>query len=238
MTESKARPITLQEFDDRAALAEALAERICETLERAIAEKGEAVMAVSGGSTPKLLFEALSKRNPGWVNVTVSLVDERFVPPEDERSNQRLVSTYLLKDAAAEATFVPLYQHVDDVDAAAALASGKIDTLALPFDVAILGMGTDGHTASFFPGGDNLEAATDPGERRSVLAMHAGGAEEPRLTLTLPQLVASTMLVLHIEGGNKREALDRAREPGPASEMPIRSILDAVERPLEVYWAA
>ena len=237
MTENSARSIELHEFPDREELAAGLAETVAGRLRAGIEERGAALMAVSGGSTPKQFFEALSTADLPWEKVTVTLVDERFVPPDDERSNHRLVALHLLKKAAGRARFVPLYQHVEDVDAAAALAAGKIDTLGLPFDVVILGMGGDGHTASFFPNGDNLATALDRSGSRSVVSMHAPHAGEPRLTLTLPLVLSGRMLALHIEGQPKMDALDRARGRGAASEMPIRAVLDGAPSPLAVYWA-
>lgn len=238
MTENSARTIELHEFPDRPALAGALAERVAGILAGAIAARGHAMLAVSGGSTPKDFFRALSQRRPDWPEVTITLVDERFVPPEDERSNHRLVETYLLREAAEAANFVPLYQRVDDVDAAAALAAGKIDTLPVPFDAVILGMGGDGHTASFFPGGNHLDDAIDLAATRSIISMEAPNAEEPRLTMTLPHIVGARFLALHIEGAGKMETLNRAIGAGPAEDMPIRAVIDNATKPLDVYWAA
>lgn len=232
------RPITLHQAASREALAETLAHRVTAALNAAIARRGEALIAVSGGSTPKLFFERLSDMPLAWEKVTITLVDERFVPPESDRSNHRLVAEHLLKNQAAAARFVPLYQPVGDVDTAAGLAAQAIDALALPFDIAILGMGADGHTASFFPHGNHLAAATDPAASRSVVSMEAPDAAEPRLTVTLPHLIGAGLLLLHIEGPEKMETLKRARQEGPAVDMPIRAVLDNAARPLDVYWAA
>lgn len=237
MTRNSARAIDLHRFPDRQALAAGLAETVAGKIREGIGERGEAVIAVSGGSTPKRFFEVLSETDLPWEKVTVTLVDERFVPPDDNRSNQRLVAQHLLRSGAGRARFLPLYQNVADVDAAAALAAGKIDTLHLPFDVVVLGMGGDGHTASFFPDGSNLAAAFDGRGGRSVVSMEAPDAGEPRLTLTLPPLLSSRLLALHIEGQAKMETLEVARGPGTELEMPIRAVLDRVPSPLAVYWA-
>jgi len=231
------RPVVLHEQADRELLAATLARLVAARLRAAVGERGEALIAVSGGATPKRFFEKLSEEEANWEHVTICLVDERFVPPEDERSNHRLVATHLLKNKARSASFVPLYQNVRDVDAAAALAAGRIDSLPLPFDVVVLGMGNDGHTASFFPDGNHLAAAIDPAATRSVVSMQAPDAGEARLTLTLPHIVTAGLLLLHIEGAEKRETLGRARRCGKAEEMPIRAILDRAARPLDVYWA-
>ena len=237
MTGNSARTIDLHRFADREELAAGLAAAVAERLRAGIAERGAALIAVSGGSTPKRFFDALSGVDLSWEKVTVTLVDERFVPPDDDRSNHRLVAMHLLMNAAGRAHFVPLYQKVADVDVAAALAAGKLDTLALPFDVTILGMGSDGHTASFFPNGDNLAAALDGRGVRSVVSMQAPDAGEPRLTITLPHLLSSRLLALHIEGQSKWDTLEEARRPGAEADMPIRAVLDRASPPLAVYWA-
>lgn len=237
MRDGELRPAVLHEEPDREALAATLAMLVAGCLRDAVATRGQAVIAVSGGSTPKRFFEKLSEEEPGWERVTICLVDERFVPPDDERSNQRLVARHLLKNRAARARFLPLYRPVGDAAKAAALAAAEIDKLPHPFDAVILGMGNDGHTASFFPDGNHLAAAIDPVAEQSVLSMEAPDAGEPRLTLTLPHIVSARLLLLHIEGHEKRETLDRARQCGPAAEMPVRAVLDGAPKPLDIHWA-
>jgi 6-phosphogluconolactonase len=224
-------------FADGGELAEALADRVAGALAIAIAARGAATLAVSGGTTPKAFFAALSKRAIEWSKVTVTLVDERMVPPAHERSNHRLATLFLLQNRAAEAGFVPLYHANGDAEAVARAASDAIDALALPFDVVVLGMGTDGHTASFFPGGTALGAVTDPACRQSVMAIEAPGAGEPRLTLTLPRLVEAGLMVLHIEGEQKKAVLAKALGAGPEAEMPVRAVLRHAKTPVEIYWA-
>ena len=209
-------------FAARGALADALASDVADELRRAIAAKGKATLAVSGGSTPKLFFDKLSEIDLPWQRVTVTLVDERQVPDTSERSNARLVREHLLRNKAAAAHFVPLFEN------AAADSS-------LPFDVTILGMGSDGHTASFFPKADRLKEAIDSGTSRRLIEIIAPGAGEPRLTFTLPVLEASGRLALHIEGADKRQVLDKALADGPEEDMPVRAILRSAT-PLTLYW--
>ena len=221
-------------FNDKQQLATALAEAIATNLKSGIAARGGASLAVSGGSTPTLLFRTLSSRpDIAWDRVTVTLVDERWVDETSDRSNARLVKANLLQGRASAATFVPLYQggtRPDIEKTEAALASVR-----RPLDVAILGMGNDGHTASFFPGGDNLhEALTVEGP---VVAIEAPGAGEPRVTLTLRQLLAARALYLHIEGEEKVKTLEQAEAEGPVEDMPVRAILRQTQTPLTIYWS-
>jgi 6-phosphogluconolactonase len=102
----------------------------------------------------------------------------------------------------------------------------------------VLGMGGDGHTASFFPGGDLLAQATDPATTTTVLPMRAPGAGEPRITLTLPVLRDAGHLYLHIEGGEKRQVLQQALSgQGAGAGYPIRTLMQALRAPLQVYLA-
>jgi 6-phosphogluconolactonase len=210
-------------FANKDELAAALAADVAARLADAIAARGDAVLAVSGGSTPKLLFAALSKTPIDWSKVTVTLVDERSVDATSERSNARLVHENLLQGEAAKARFVPLYKNeteASDLDA---------------FAVALLGMGTDGHTASFFPGGDKLGEALDMKSGRRIMKIEAPEAGEPRITFTLPALIESDFLALHIEGEDKRATLEKAEGDGPLDAMPIRAFLRAAA-PLSLYW--
>jgi 6-phosphogluconolactonase len=209
-------------FGAREALAETLARDVADELARAIEAKGRASLAVSGGATPTLFFEKLSVIDIAWSRVSITLVDERQVPETSERSNAGLVRRHLLQNRAAAAHFIPLVGNPD---------AGKMP----PFDVAILGMGNDGHTASFFPGGDRLAEALDVNSRRTLIEMTAPGAGEPRLTFTLPALQSAGRLALHIEGAEKKQVLTRALAEGPAEEMPVRAVLRSPS-PLTLYW--
>jgi len=209
-------------FEAREALATSLARDVADELSRTIEAKGKATLAVSGGTTPKLFFEKLSVIDIPWSRVSVTLVDERQVPESSERSNARLVRLHLLQNKAAAARFVPLV--------------GNPDAENIPaFDVAVLGMGNDGHTASFFPGGDTLAEAIDAETRKRLIAITAPGAGEPRLTFTLPVLAQAGRLALHIEGAEKKQVLKQALAEGPQEDMPVRAVLRG-PAPVTLYW--
>jgi 6-phosphogluconolactonase len=224
-------------FANGADLAEALASRVAAQLAEGVAARGEASIAVSGGSTPKAFFKALSVKDIAWSKVVITLVDERFVPPESDRSNHALVSSLLLQNKAAAAKFVPLYHAVADAEDAAFLTSGDVKRISQPFDVVILGMGGDGHTASFFPGGNNLERALSAKGPRSVITMEAPGAGEPRLTFTFPALQDARLLILHIEGEAKKPVIETALAQGAAGPLPIARVIANASTDTEIYWA-
>ena len=229
--------VTTHSFTDCQAQAMALAERVAERLRYALNERDHAVLAVSGGSTPKNFFERVSREKLDWSKVLVTLVDERWVPDSDERSNARLVKSHLLQHSAASASLVPLYTGDASPEAGLTEADARIHALPLPFDAVVLGMGDDGHTASFFPGGDHLAEALDMDGRARVLPMHAPDAGESRITLTLPTLLDTRALYLLVCGEKKRDVLADARLGlGAARDYPIRAVLAQQRVPVAVYW--
>ncbi|TRC89985.1 6-phosphogluconolactonase [Mesorhizobium sp. WSM4303] len=222
-------------FAGRQDLAAALAGKVAARLTKAINERGGGLLAVSGGTTPAKFFAALSAIPIAWNKVTVTLVDERFVPASSPRSNAGLVAANLLQNAAAAAHFVPMYHEAASIETAAASDDTALKALAWPLDVVVLGMGGDGHTASFFPDADNLPALLDPASQRIVLPVHAPSGGEPRLTLSMARIIAAGFIALHIEGEDKLTAFENAM--GPRKHKPIRAVIDASPKPVEVFWA-
>jgi len=216
-------------------LATALAATVADRLRSAIDLRGEAFVAVSGGTTPALFFRDLSNAVLDRSKVTVTLVDERFVPMSSSRSNAALVAANLLQGRAEAARFVGLYRPVDAVEKAAALAGSELSALPWPLDAAMLGMGLDGHTASFFPDAGNLDILLDPATESTVMPVNAPSAGEPRLTLPLAKLISTAFIALHIEGNAKRGVFETAISEG--SKMPIRAVLDYARTPVQVFWA-
>ncbi|MBB3226716.1 6-phosphogluconolactonase [Luteibacter sp. Sphag1AF] len=221
------------DFADRLTLADALAHRVEGQLREAIQSRGHATIAVSGGGTPKVFFALLARADIDWSKVTVTLVDERWVGEDSERSNARLVRDMLLKQNAEQAVFVPLYEAAPTPEDALDSVNARIDALPQPFDVVLLGMGPDGHTASFFPGGDHLAQALDLDGRHGVVSMRAQGAGEPRITLSLPRVLATRALYLHIEGDEKNTVLSEAIE----KNYPIAAVLKQSRTPLDIFFS-
>jgi len=227
--------VNRRDFANRLELAKALAETVASDIAADIEANGQATIAVSGGTTPAKFFASLGKhREIAWEKVVITLVDERWVPETSDRSNANLVNTTMLQGPAATARFLPLYSGGTEPDEAAVRRTNEaLAGLPERFSAVVLGMGTDGHTASFFPGGDTLEQAfTSEGP---ALAIRAPGAGEPRITLTLPRLLKTRGLYLHIEGEEKAGVLDNALGEGPETDMPIRAVLRA-DHPVTLFW--
>jgi 6-phosphogluconolactonase len=222
-------------FGSPAELAEALSQTVARALDEAIERRGAAFIAVSGGTTPALFFRTLSNKNLDWTKVIVVLVDERFVERGSPRANAVLVKANLLRNKAAAARFVDLYQPAQNVEDAAMASAELLRTLPWPLDIAVLGMGTDGHTASFFPDASNLAALLDPAATEKVLSVHAISAGEPRLTLPLARLADAALLILHIEGAEKRKVLEDAQ--AEARDLPVRKMLERSRTQVQVFWA-
>lgn len=229
-------PPAIAAYADGPALARALAAHVAEALRARLARDGAASLAVSGGRTPVAFLETLSGAPLDWGRIAVTLVDERWVPETSPRSNAAMVRRHLLRGPAAAARFIPLFTGDATPEEGLAAATAAVASLPSPFAAVVLGMGDDGHTASFFPGAEGLAAAIDPAGTAPLAIARAEGAGEPRITFTLPSLIAADRLFLHIEGRTKRSVLERACAGTDAAELPIRAVLNAVRAPLDVMW--
>lgn len=218
-------------FTNSEALAQALAEAVAAALQARLMQDGKAALAVSGGTTPLKFFQALSIQNLNWAAVSVTLVDDRWVPESAARSNAGLVRRHLLKNYAAAARFLPLVTDAPTPEAACALVNQAVAAMPLPFTAVVLGMGVDGHTASFFPTGDRLAQALAPAPGVLVETMRAEAAGEPRITLTLPVLQTADYLALHVEGDAKRHMLENL-----TNAMPVSAVLNHQPAP-EIFWS-
>ena len=224
-------------FEDRLELARGLADSIAADLSTAIESRGEATLVVSGGSTPRPLFEELSRRPLAWDRVSVTLADERWVPVEDPASNEALVRRHLLTGEASGARWVGLVNEAATPEEGRDEIDRRLRSVPRPFDVLVLGMGGDGHTASLFPDAAELAEGLDTSHDRSCLAVRPPEAPHPRLSLTLAALLDSRRIVLHITGAEKWDVYQRALADGPVEELPIRAVLRGAADRVEIYWA-
>jgi 6-phosphogluconolactonase len=227
--------IELHRHVDGTALDAALAELVLERLREGIYRRGRASLAVSGGRTPAGLFRRLAASPFPWHCVTVTLADERWVPPSHADSNERMVREVLLRDAAAAAHFVPLYNGAADPTAGLAACAAALAAIPRPFDVVLLGMGEDGHTASLFPAAASapLDTAAVLPDCRAVRPTHAAHA---RLSLSPAALLDTRLVALHFTGAAKWSVLCDALKPGPLETLPVRHVLHQDQVACRVYW--
>jgi 6-phosphogluconolactonase len=229
--------VTEHVFADRQALARALASAVADDLRAAISERGHATLAVSGGHTPRRFLELLGQQMLPWQQVTITLTDDRWVPPGDTRSNERLLRETLMNGAAVAARLVPLYAVAPDPEAGIAQIAANVAKLILPFDALVLGMGADGHCASLFVDGDHIRAALQPDGRARVISMRAPSAGEPRVSLTLSALLSTRALYVHIESDKKRKVLAQImRGDAQFPDAPVHAVLSRARTTPSLFW--
>lgn len=229
---------TLKKYPNSQLLIEDLAAYIVKDLKQAIEKKGHASIAVSGGKTPIPLFKLLSQQDLDWHNVFITLVDDRWVDDTDDASNEKLVLTYLLQNKAKLANFVGLKNSCDNPFDGAEITDKILNKIPMPLDVLILGMGEDGHTASLFPGAANLRVGLDMKSGRKVVGMTPLTAPLDRITLTLPTILDSQNIYLHLVGESKMQVLQQAEKGDDINQMPIRAILQQNKVNVIGFWTA
>jgi 6-phosphogluconolactonase len=230
---------TLKIFPDFDSLSAALADRIVKALGEAIAARGQASLIVPGGSTPAAFFGVLSRRVLAWDKVTISMTDERWVPPDSDRSNEHLLRKRLLVGRAAAARFVALKIDEPTACLAQVAVSEQVGAIARPFDLILAGMGDDGHTASLIPGSEELEEALDPENPYfawNITPPRETGLDE-RITLTSRALLDARAIALLMRGASKRRTLEKAQSGDDVSEMPVRVLLNQDKVPVEIFWS-
>lgn len=226
----------LHQYTDANALNKDFASRLVTLLNEAISSRGRAYLVVSGGRTPTALFNALSQAELAWQNVTILLADERFVPVDAADSNERLVKVNLLKNKAAAAEFISLYADAATAEDAVAIILPRIAELPA-FDAVILGMGEDGHTASLFPCSAELKAGL-AADAPAVLAVNPTTAPHQRISLSLPRLLNTGQIFIHLVGQSKLDVLNQAQAGSDVTSMPIRAILQQPDTDVAVMYAA
>lgn len=226
----------LLEFENTSALDIALAEKVVAMLAADIESSGTGSLVVSGGRTPMGLFHLLSQQQLDWSAVTITLADERWVDNQHKDSNEKLVRENLLINEAHRANFIALK------NAALDAVDGETDleqSLAAvgQFTVVILGMGDDGHTASLFPDTEALALGLDMNSGRTGIAVMPTEAAHQRISMTLPRLLDTQQLIIHISGAGKQTVLQAAQAGEDITELPVRAILNQQVAPLSIYWA-
>lgn len=200
-------------------------------LREALASRGKASLMVSGGNSPKPLYQQLSKADLDWSNVTISLVDERWVDSGQSGSNEDFIKQNLIQNNAKKSRFFGLKTPHKTVEEGLAEAEARFAETEGPFDVCVMGMGSDAHTASWFPNSSGLSTALDTSNDKNLCAIDAQGSPvagdfPDRITLTLNSVINSHAIILFIPGEAKRVVFDDAPSK-PVSDAPVQALLKA-----------
>jgi len=235
--------IELHVFDDPRVQSDALARAVGDALHASLAAQQaapgtaarRATLAVSGGTSPRPFLEALSTHRFDWAHIDVTLVDDRWVPDTDSASNARLARETLLQNAAREAAFLPLVDTTQSLDGYVAALNGEVarGTRHLP-DVAVLGMGEDGHTASIFADAPEWEHAVSTAE--PFVAVHPGAAPHARVSWSMSASKKIDRLFLLIAGQKKLDVLNAAA--ADPQKNAISTLANDKGVRLDVYWCA
>ncbi|MGF1479655.1 MAG: 6-phosphogluconolactonase [Cyanophyceae cyanobacterium] len=196
----------LEVLPDKETLIQRSLEVVVQKIRLAIEERSVCTLSLAGGSTPKPLYEALAEQTLPWEKLQVFWGDERYVPVSSPQSNQRMVrQAWLDRVSIPEANVHPMPTGAGDPSEDAATYEAKLrqvfGTTAIPtFDIVLLGVGDDGHTASLFPHTDALKVR----DRLVTVGKKDG---EPRLSFTVPLINSARCVIFLAAGENKQQAL-------------------------------
>lgn len=232
--------ITEHFFNNKDELTSALTQLLSTRLQHALTAQPRASLLVSGGSSPAPAYRALSHLDINWQQVDVAMVDERWVDPSHPKSNETFIKQTLLQHHGAAANFITMKNAAPSAQQGLEQTEQAYQTLSRPFDITILGMGTDGHTASLFPHAQGLEQALT--SQQLVCAIDAKPSEvtgeiTERMSLTLHGIAQSKVVILLISGEQKRSVYQQALQGDNLLDMPLRSVLQHPDIELLVFWS-
>ena len=203
-------------------------------LREALNTRGTASLIVSGGSSPKPLYAQLSKADLDWSNISISLVDERWVDRGEAGSNEDFIRDNLVQNNASSAKFFGLKTAHPSVELGLNDAEARFEAIEQPFDVCVMGMGGDAHTASWFPNAKGLSNALSLENENILCGIDAAGApvagDHPhRISLTLNAVLNSHLIILFIPGEAKREVFDSVSSKS-LFDAPVQALLQAGQK--------
>lgn len=220
----------IHEYNSADEQASALSQAIANTIEQVLHHKPQVTLAVSGGKSPIKLFEKLSRFDLAWDKVTLALVDERFLATDHTDSNENLVRKHLLINKAEQAYFIGL---VTTRNILTSVSNANLHIKDI--DIAILGMGEDGHTASIFPCCDELKSAVDTQlTPEKYIITNPKTASYQRIGLSLAGILEIPNIFISINGANKLEIITKASQE-KSLQYPISYVL-AERKDSQVFW--
>ncbi len=226
------------DYEDEDEMAEAVAGDIAYIIGQALEARGRALVAFPGGNTPLKALKLLADMKIEWADVTILPTDDRLVPVTDKLSNAGMLAKLFLPK---KARVLPLTAGESDPVLAGRAADERIADLDWPLDVAWLGVGEDGHTASIFPGPDFEAAIAGPKARRAIGVRPEplpANAPVPRVTLTAATLVSARTVTLVLQGKTKKKLVEQAIKQGASSTLPIGRLLAELDMDIDIHWCA
>lgn len=227
-------------FETQAALSASLSRALSEQLSLALGLHETITFYVSGGSTPRPVYENLSEHPIDWSRVQVALVDERWVPETDQASNARMIRRSLLRNRAATAKFQGMYLPGRNVHDGLENCQTAYRGLPHSFSLCLLGMGADGHFASLFPEATGLQVALCGQQLCAVIEAKPSavtGKHTSRMTLTLSTILRCDKIFLLFTGPEKWQVYEQALSPENRCRYPVSAILQQTEKDIELYWS-
>ena len=220
--------------DTNPVLAQKLASSVSKKLRACLGEKNKACLAVSGGKTPVEFFQQLSQQELDWAKVTIIRVDERWLSVEDKDSNEKLVRDNLIQNAAKQAYFLGLKNSAELPSEGIMDCETQLRTQVDHIDVVVLGMGDDGHTASWFSGSTQLAALIDSDTSAWCLPVEDGFLPQPRMSLTWRFIKRAEHIYLHFTGTKKNKIFEQACEK-ISEDLPVSHVLHQDGINISVY---
>lgn len=222
-------------FETREQASLHVAERMSTALKRQIDSRDSAYMVVSGGTTPAACFSRLASAGINWARVRLFLSDERWVPPEHDDSNEKLVIDSLQSAAAKAASLYRVYSEVTPIERRCQEIEQDLRQLPFPFACVLLGMGVDGHFASLFPDDDAHSSGLEPDGEQLCKPVFTAASPHPRVSLTLSALCRSEEILLLMFGEEKWRTLENAKRTHEV--YPVSRLLSQTRTPVHVFWA-
>lgn len=229
-------------FENRESMQAALLESCLGLLQVSLDNQQQASLLVSGGSSPEPLYRQMADTDFAWENISVALVDERWVACDHPKSNEAFVRRTLLTNKAASANFVSMKNDAASAAEGAGGCNQAYTQLPQPWSLCLLGMGSDGHTASLFPYAQGLEEALATEAAPACVSIMAKPSEvtgdiTERMSLSLAGILKAERIALIITGEEKRQVYQQAMAGDDTAEMPVRAVLRQQKVPVDVYWA-
>lgn len=227
-------------FQNREEASKSVAKAIAIRLSDSIEKKGKACLMLSGGSTPIMAYRHLAQADLDWSKVHSGLVDDRWVPPKHPKSNEGMLHREMTTQATKN--LLSMWENTESPFNSVDVIIQRYKRL-LDIDVVVLGMGVDGHTASWFPESAGVQAALDINNSAPIAAIDATGSEVAgdtplRITLTLSAVAKAKHVILMIFGKEKGDLLTAVLQgDSRASDLPITKAYQTLGSVMTVYRA-